>query len=107
MAERDYYTVLGIERGASADEIKRAYRGLARKLHPDVNKAADATRRAGLHLRAPVEEAVQPPLFDRWESVRDRWESVRDRRESGGGAGGDSRVAGRFTGSPPGSRRAR
>ena len=37
MAERDYYTVLGIDRGASADEIKRAYRGLARKLHPDVN----------------------------------------------------------------------
>lgn len=45
MSERDYYTVLGVNRGASADEIKRAYRGLARKLHPDVNKDSDATKK--------------------------------------------------------------
>lgn len=45
MSERDYYDVLGVDRGASADAIKRAYRGLARKLHPDVNKDADATKR--------------------------------------------------------------
>lgn len=35
---RDYYEVLNIERGASVDEIKRAYRRLARQYHPDVNK---------------------------------------------------------------------
>lgn len=45
MSERDYYTVLGVNRGASADEIKRAYRTLARKLHPDVNKETDATKK--------------------------------------------------------------
>lgn len=42
MTKRDYYDVLGVSSGASAAEVKRAYRKLARKYHPDVNKASDA-----------------------------------------------------------------
>lgn len=43
--KRDYYEVLEVTRSASAEEIKRAYRQLARKYHPDVNKEPDAESR--------------------------------------------------------------
>src|SRR3989441_5426839 len=42
---RDYYEVLGVDRGASDADIKKAFRRLARELHPDVNEAPDADER--------------------------------------------------------------
>jgi molecular chaperone DnaJ len=41
-SKRDYYEVLGVEKNASADDIKKAFRQLARKYHPDVNKETGA-----------------------------------------------------------------
>jgi molecular chaperone DnaJ len=43
--ERDYYELLGVARDASESEIKKAFRGLARELHPDVSEAPDAEER--------------------------------------------------------------
>ncbi|HKQ33323.1 MAG TPA: DnaJ domain-containing protein, partial [Thermodesulfobacteriota bacterium] len=42
IGKRDYYEVLGVERGASQQDIKKAYRKLAMEYHPDHNDAPDA-----------------------------------------------------------------
>lgn len=45
MEFKDYYAIMGVPRDATAEQIKQAYRKLARKYHPDVSKEADAERR--------------------------------------------------------------
>src|SRR3989442_823903 len=45
MDKRDYYDVLGVQKGSGKDEIKSAYRKLALQYHPDRNKSPEATER--------------------------------------------------------------
>src|SRR3990170_9149302 len=45
MTERDYYEILGVPRNASGEDLKRAFRKLARQYHPDVNDSTDAEER--------------------------------------------------------------
>jgi curved DNA-binding protein len=42
MEYKDYYKIMGLERNASTDDIKKSYRKLARKYHPDVSKESNA-----------------------------------------------------------------
>ncbi|MCW8839412.1 MAG: DnaJ domain-containing protein [Gammaproteobacteria bacterium] len=73
MEYKDYYKILGIDRNASQGEIKRAYKKLARKYHPDVSKEADAETRfkeineAYHALKDPQKRKAYDELGSRWK----------------------------------------
>jgi curved DNA-binding protein len=77
MRYKDYYQVMGVPRTASQDEIKRAYRKLARKYHPDVSKEKDAEERfkelqeAHEVLKDPEKRAAYDQLGPDWRPGQD------------------------------------
>ena len=81
-ATHDFYDVLGVERGASADDIRRAYRKLARKYHPDVSR--------------------EPEAEDRFKEVSEAYDVLSDpeKRERYDRAGAGRPQAGAATGGP-------
>ena len=69
MADRDYYEVLGVKRDASTDQIKKAYRGLARKHHPDANpgdKTAEAKFKEVQNAYDILSEPEKKARFDQF-----------------------------------------
>ncbi|HUI61240.1 MAG TPA: DnaJ C-terminal domain-containing protein [Steroidobacteraceae bacterium] len=74
MEYRDYYQTLGVARTASADEVKKAYRRLARKFHPDVSKESNAEQKfkevqeAYEVLKDPEKRAAYDQLGSDWKS---------------------------------------
>lgn len=67
MAKRDYYEVLGLERGASTDEIKKAYRRLARQYHPDFNKDDREAERKFKEVSEAYEVLVDPQKREQYD----------------------------------------
>lgn len=77
MEYRDYYKILGVERTADQEAVKRSYRKLARKYHPDVSKEPDAEARfkelneAYEVLKDPEKRAAYDQLGSNWQAGQD------------------------------------
>lgn len=82
MSKRDYYEVLGLDRDASSEDIKKAYRKLARQYHPDVNKADDAEQKF-----KEVKEAYDVLSDSQKKATYDQYGHV-DPNQGMGGMGG-------------------
>ena len=88
--KRDYYEVLGVLKSSSADDIKKAYRKLARQYHPDVNKSHDAEAKF-----KELNEAYEVLSDDDKRAAYDRFGHA---AVDGSGMGGTGGFSGDFTG---------
>jgi DnaJ-class molecular chaperone len=83
MSKKDYYAVLGVSRNAKAEDIKKAYRKLARKHHPDVNPGDKAAE----ERFKDISEAFDVLSDDKKRSVYDRYGFYSDQVQQDAGAG--------------------
>ena len=98
MKYKDYYETLGLDRTATQDDIKKAYRKLARKYHPDVRKLADAEQRfkeineANEVLKDPEKRAAYDQMGSNWKAGQEfqpppNWDAGFEFRSGGPGGG--------------------
>jgi curved DNA-binding protein len=76
---RDYYEVLGVPRTSAQEEIKRSYRKLARKFHPDVNKAKDAEDRFK-EINEAYEVLKDPEKRQKYDQLGQNWKAGQEFR---------------------------
>jgi molecular chaperone DnaJ len=91
MAKEDFYQVLGVKRDAKPDEIKKAYRRLARKYHPDVNpgdKAAEERFKKITEAHEVLSDEKKRKVYDRFGSYSDQLADAAARGAGGPGGGG-------------------
>src|SRR5437016_14050131 len=79
MEYKDYYSILGVDRKASQDDIKRAYRKLARKYHPDVSKEANAEEKFK-NLQEAYEVLKDPEKRKAYDQLGSNWKQGQEFR---------------------------
>lgn len=89
MSKRDYYEVLGIDKDASKQDIRKAYRKLAREYHPDVNKAPDAEEKF-----KEIKEAYEVLKDDQKRAQYDQFGHAGPQTGGFGGFGGSEDFSG-------------
>ena len=91
---RDYYEVLGVPRTASADEIKRAYRQLARKHHPDLQPAAERVKAAERfkEINEAYEVLSDPDKRAKYDALGANWKGGMDFTPPPGSGGAEWRT---------------
>jgi molecular chaperone DnaJ len=92
MAKEDFYQILGVKRDAKPEEIKKAYRRMARKYHPDVNpgdKASEERFKLITEAHEVLSDEKKRKVYDRFGSYSDQLADAAARGASGpdGGAG--------------------
>lgn len=94
MAFIDYYSVLGLKKDASADEIKKAYRKLARKHHPDLNPDDKESHQKFQQINEANEVLSDPEKRKKYDTYGENWqhgeeyEKARQQQSQSGGFGG-------------------
>lgn len=91
MAFLDYYKVLGVDKSASDSDIKKAYRKLARKYHPDVNPGDEEAKKKFQEINEANEVLGDPEKRKKYDQYGENWkhgeEYARAQQQYGGGAG--------------------
>ena len=98
MDYKDYYKVLGVEKTATAEQIKKAYRKLARQHHPDVNPNDKGAEQKFKELNEANEVLSDPEKRKKYDQFGADWQ--RYQQQPGGGAGRSGPTGGGFDWSP-------
>src|SRR5438270_13186449 len=96
MAKEDFYQILGVKRDAKPEEIKKAYRRLARKYHPDVNpgdKAAEERFKKITEAHEVLSDPKKRQVYDRFGQYSENLADAAARGASPGGGAGAGRGA--------------
>lgn len=104
MAFIDYYSILGVSKTASGDDIKKAYRKLARKYHPDINPNDEAAKQKFQQINEANEVLSDPEKRKKYDEYGENWkhaeeyEKAKQQQSQNGGFADFSGFGGGFSG---------